>query len=87
MKHTTLRPVNPVGKVKTEMVKRVAIELVMKYPRSFGTEFENNKKFLQSLNVGVTKKIRNKVAGYATRLIRSQLNYETGLGEVEPDLQ
>jgi small subunit ribosomal protein S17e len=75
----------PVGKVRTELVKRVAIEIVGKYPSSFGTDFENNKKFLTSLNVGVSKKMRNKVAGYATRIVRSDLAYETGLGEVEPE--
>ena len=73
------------GKVRTELVKRVAIKVVEKYSASFGTDFDNNKKFLTSLNIGVSKKLRNKVAGYATRIVRSDLAYETGLGEVEPE--
>ncbi len=73
------------GKVRTEMVKRVAIELIDKYPKSFNTEFEHNKKFLTELNVGVSKKMRNKVAGYATRIIKSDLMAVEVEGEVEPE--
>ena len=74
-----------VGKVRTEMVKRVAIELIDKYPKSFNTEFDHNKKFLSELNIGVSKKMRNKVAGYATRVVKSDLMAVEVEGEVEPD--
>jgi small subunit ribosomal protein S17e len=73
------------GKVRTELVKRVAIELIDKYPKSFNTEFDHNKKFLTELNVGITKKMRNKVAGYATRVVKSDLMAIDVEGEVEPD--
>jgi small subunit ribosomal protein S17e len=73
------------GKVRTELVKRVAIELIDKYPKSFNTEFDHNKKFLAELNVGITKKMRNKVAGYATRVVKSDLMAIEVEGEVEPD--
>jgi len=74
-----------VGKVRIEMVKRVALELVEKYPRSFNQDFDNNKRFLATLNVDISKKMRNKVAGYATRIIRTEMNFDAGLGEVEPE--
>jgi len=70
------------GKVRTELVKRVAIELIDKYPKSFNTEFDHNKKFLTELNVGITKKMRNKVAGYATRVVKSDLMAIDVEGEV-----
>ena len=73
------------GKVRTEMVKRMAIELIGKYSRSFNTDFDHNKKFMSELNIGVSKKMRNKVAGYATRVVRSDLNAIEVEGEVEPD--
>lgn len=73
------------GKVRTEMVKRIAIELIGKYTRSFNTDFDHNKKFLTELNIGVSKKLRNKVAGYATRVVRSDLMAIEVEGEVEPD--
>jgi small subunit ribosomal protein S17e len=73
------------GKVRTEMVKRMAIELIGKYSRSFNTDFDHNKKFMSELNIGVSKKMRNKVAGYATRVVRSDLNAIEVEGEIEPD--
>jgi len=73
------------GKVRTEMVKRLAIELIDKYPKSINTEFEHNKKFLAELNIGVSKKMRNKIAGYATRVVKSDLMAVEVEGEVEPD--
>ncbi len=73
------------GKVRTEMVKRVALELIDKYPKSFTVDFEHNKKFMTELNVGVSKKMRNKVAGYTARVVKSDLMAVEVEGEVEPD--
>ncbi|MGD0804983.1 MAG: 30S ribosomal protein S17e [Candidatus Bathyarchaeia archaeon] len=73
------------GKVRTEMVKRLSLELIEKYPKSFNTEFDQNKKFLTELNVGVSKKMKNKVAGYVTRVVKSDLMAVEYEGEVEPD--
>jgi small subunit ribosomal protein S17e len=67
------------------MVKRLSIELIEKYPKSFNTEFDQNKKFLTELNVGVSKKMKNKVAGYVTRVVKSDLMAVEYEGEVEPD--
>lgn len=58
------------GKVRTEMVKRISIELVERYPKSFSTEFEQNKQFLKEVNLDVSKKLRNKIAGYISRIKR-----------------
>jgi len=58
------------GKVRTELVKRIAQELVDKYPKSFGVSFEENKQFLKQVQLEVTKRLRNRIAGYVTRIIR-----------------
>ena len=73
------------GKVRTEMVKRTTLELIDKYSKSFNTDFDHNKKFLAELNIGVSKKMRNKVAGYATRVVKSDLMAVEVEGEVEPE--
>lgn len=67
------------------MVKRTTLELINKYERSFNTDFDHNKKFLAELNIGVSKKMRNKVAGYATRVVKSDLMAIEVEGEVEPE--
>ena len=56
------------GKVRTEQVKRIARELLDKYPSKFTADFENNKKLVcEFTNISSTK-LRNKVAGYITQL-------------------
>ena len=56
------------GKVRTEQVKRVARELLEKYPNKFTVDFENNKKLVNDYTNVSSTKLRNKVAGYTTRL-------------------
>ena len=57
------------GKVRTEHVKRMARELVERFPEKFTTDFENNKKLVESLTNISSKKLRNRIAGYTTRLM------------------
>ena len=57
------------GKVRTELVKRIARELVERFPDKFTTDFETNKKLVESLTNISSTKLRNRVAGYTTRLV------------------
>jgi len=57
------------GKVRTELVKRIARELVERFPDKFTTDFETNKKLVKSLTNISSTKVRNRVAGYTTRLV------------------
>jgi len=57
------------GKVRTENVKRIARELVERFPDKFTTDFENNKKLVKALTNIPSTKMRNRVAGYTTRLM------------------
>ena len=61
------------GKVRTEMVKRISLELLDKYPYSFEPEFEPNKQFLNEIGLDVSKKLRNRIAGYITTVVKSDL--------------
>ena len=56
------------GKVRTEQVKRIARELLNRYPDKFSTDFENNKQFVTELTNISSTKLRNRVAGYTARL-------------------
>ena len=64
------------GKVRTEMVKRISQELVDRYERSFTIDFEQNKQFLNDIELDVSKKLRNMIAGYVTRLMRIEETVE-----------
>jgi len=56
------------GKVRTETVKRVSRELVRRYPDHFAGEFESDKQAVNELVVTQSKRLRNRIAGYITRL-------------------
>ena len=62
------------GKVKTEHIKKLAKELMNRYPEKFSINFDENKHMVDELTEGTTTKVRNKVAGYITRTISSSLS-------------
>ena len=57
------------GKVRTVLVKRLARELVERYEDSFSKEFDHNKELVDELLTNTTKRLRNRIAGYITRLM------------------
>jgi small subunit ribosomal protein S17e len=67
------------GKVRPERVKKIAKELVKRYPAEFSTDFESNKKRLTTLATLRSRKLRNQIAGYITRL--AAISGATGEGE------
>jgi small subunit ribosomal protein S17e len=54
------------GNVRTEQIKRIAKELVRRFPDKFSDNFENNKRAVDTLIRGATTKVRNQIAGYVT---------------------
>jgi small subunit ribosomal protein S17e len=56
------------GRIKTQLIKRTTEDIVNKDSEDFTTDFNENKKILDSkLNIS-SKKMRNVIAGYVTRL-------------------
>jgi ribosomal protein S17E len=58
-------------------VRRIATDLMNKYPDRFGTNFEQNKKTIVELAIVRSKELRNQVAGY----IASHLNKQSKSSE------
>ncbi len=55
------------GNIRPTYIKRVAIDLVKKFPDKFTADFQHNKAMV-SLYTDITNiKFRNRVAGYVTR--------------------
>ena len=69
------------GKVRTELVKRIAEELVERYPDRFNADFENNKKLVESFTTVSSARLRNRIAGYITSLSSSALGVEGSASE------
>jgi small subunit ribosomal protein S17e len=83
------------GKVRTETVKRAAREVVEKFPDKFTNEFEANKLHVNEVLRAPSKRLRNRIAGYVTRLkvieakkatmMQMSPEAQLGLGEEEED--
>lgn len=57
------------GKVRPERVKKIAREMLDHYSDKFTTDFEHNKKLLESIVKISSLRLRNRIAGYITRLV------------------
>lgn len=83
------------GKVRTETVKRAARELIEKFPDKFTNEYEANKLGVNAVLRAPSKKLRNRIAGYVTRLkvieakratiMQMSPEAQLGLGEEEEE--
>jgi small subunit ribosomal protein S17e len=56
------------GRIKTQLVKSVTSDIMNKHGKQFGTDFQENKDQLQEVADMPSKKMRNIIAGYITRL-------------------
>ena len=56
------------GRIKTMLIKRTTEELMVKHGDEFTTTFDENKLILGGKAKISSKKMRNIIAGYATRL-------------------
>ncbi|MBI2508260.1 30S ribosomal protein S17e [Candidatus Woesearchaeota archaeon] len=63
------------GRIKTQLVKRAALKFMHQHPNTFKKDFSENKVLLMGVSEIYSKKLRNIIAGYLTRLVRQQ---ETG---------
>jgi len=60
------------GRIKTTMVKRLTNDLVKHHGEKLGSDFSKNKEKVAELLDGASKKMRNVIAGYATRLKKAK---------------
>ena len=58
------------GRIKNRLIKRSANDLLARYRDRFTTNFEDNKKVLGEVARIESKKIRNVLAGYLTKIMK-----------------
>ena len=56
------------GNIRTKDIKTASHELIKMYPDKFDKEFDKNKEYLKELKLVDSKIVRNRIAGYITRL-------------------
>jgi small subunit ribosomal protein S17e len=65
------------GKIRSERIKRIANELFERYGDQFTSNFDENKNIICSFLMIDSKKMRNKMTGYITGLVKSAQTVET----------
>ena len=60
------------GRIKTAKIKRITTDLLEAHPEEFKDNFEENKKLVDKFTEIDGKKIRNIIAGYITRIVKSK---------------
>ncbi|MFP3044042.1 MAG: 30S ribosomal protein S17e [Thermocladium sp.] len=60
------------GKIRPRYIKRAAEELISRYGDKASKDFEANKELVNAVARVPSKRIRNKIAGYVTHIIRAQ---------------
>lgn len=60
------------GRIKTMLIKRITNDLVSEHSDDFKQSFEENKELVTKYADIPSKKLRNVIAGYVTRLVKSK---------------
>ena len=63
------------GRIKTQLIKRLTNQFVKMHPDKVKSNFDENKVIVGQHLEGASKKIRNAVAGYVTRLSKNKEQY------------
>jgi small subunit ribosomal protein S17e len=58
------------GRIRSKDIKRVSFSIVKNNPQHFGNDFEENKAKINEMKRFEEKKMRNRVAGYVTRIAK-----------------
>jgi small subunit ribosomal protein S17e len=51
-----------------DRTRRLSEEIMQRHPDSFGSDFDENKKTLEELALIPSKQLRNRIAGYITKM-------------------
>jgi small subunit ribosomal protein S17e len=62
------------GRIKTMLIKRSTTDIMAKHGEEFTNDFNQNKRVLDSKVKISSKKMRNVIAGYTTKLKKKESN-------------
>ena len=62
------------GRIRNHDIKQISFEILERYSDKVTNEFEANKKVLDEINIAGSKKVRNKIAGYVTRIAKRRVS-------------
>jgi len=59
-----------------DRIKRLSNEVLNEYSERFGTDFSTNKQSLNEISIVRSKGLKNKIAGYITKMLQRQAKFE-----------
>jgi len=59
-----------------DRIKRISSEVLNEYSERFGTDFSANKQSLNEISIVRSKGLKNKIAGYITKILQRQAKFE-----------
>ena len=59
-----------------DRIKRISNEVLNEYSERFGTDFSINKQLLNEISIVRSKGLKNKIAGYITKILQRQAKFE-----------
>ena len=60
------------GRVKLQLIKRTTRHLMEEHKEDFKEDFDENKKIVSKYTTVSNNKLRNKIAGYVTKLMKKK---------------
>ncbi len=58
------------GNIRSKQIKRISKQIVVKFQDQLSLDFENNKMVVQQVTNVQSKKMRNFIAGYVTKIMK-----------------
>ena len=59
-----------------DRIKRLSTEILNEYQDKFGTDFSSNKQVLNEVSIIRSKGLKNKIAGYVTKILQRKQKFE-----------
>jgi small subunit ribosomal protein S17e len=59
-----------------DRIKRISNEVMNEYSERFGTDFSSNKQLLNEISIVRSKGLKNKIAGYITKILQRKAKFE-----------
>ena len=59
-----------------DRIKRLSTEILNEYQDKFGTDFLTNKQYLNEVSIIRSKGLKNKIAGYITKILQRKQKFE-----------
>ena len=59
-----------------DRIKRISNEVMSEYSERFGTDFSTNKQSLNEISIVRSKSLKNKIAGYITKMLQRKAKFE-----------